>query len=174
MSQAVGGTHTTAVDTTGRLRGNRTRVRRSRGARESAMSGRDWHSLAWMAALMPVAMVMIAASVYVVLGEKGIAGSPSLWSLALDLCRVVTGLFGLFVLVSVVPGRGSDSSRQDIFGSIAGGVVFIAAAVAGLGLVIVVTGLGGLVLLYASGAVAVDAFRCRHREPARSDLVRHA
>ena len=34
----------------------------------------------------------------------------------------------------------------------------IAAAVAGLGLVIVVTGLGGLVLLYASGAVAVDAF----------------
>jgi hypothetical protein len=122
------------------------------------MSRRDRRSLTWMAALMPVAMVMIAAPVYVVLGEKGIADSPSLWNLALDLCRVVTGLFGLIVLVPVAPGRGSDSSRQDIVGSIAGGVVFIAAAVAGLGLVIVVTGLGGVVLLYASGAVVRDAF----------------
>lgn len=174
MSQAVESTHTTAVDTTERQHGNRTRVRRGRGLRESAMSGGDRRSLAWMAALMPVAMVMIAAPVYVVLGEKGIAGSPSLWNIALDMCRVVTGLFGLFVLVSVVSGRGSDSSREDIFGSIAGVVVFIAAAVVGLGLVIVVTGFGGLVLLYASGAVAVDAFRFRHREPARSDLVRHA
>jgi hypothetical protein len=174
MSRAVEGTHTTAVDTAGRQHGDRARVPRGRGARESAMSGRDRRSLAWIAALMPVAMVMITAPVYVVLGEKGIAGSPSLWNVALDLCRVVTGLFGLFVLASVVPGRGSDSSRQDIFSSIAAGAVFIAAAVAGLGLVIVVTGLGGLVLVYAGGAVAVDAFRCRHREPARSDLVRRA
>lgn len=174
MPQVVEGTHTTAVDTAGRRHGNRTRVRRGRGARDSAMGGRDWRSVAWMASLMPVAVVMIAASVYVVLGEKGIAGSPSLWNLAVNVCRVVTGVFGLLVLVSVVPGRGSDSSRQDIFGSLAGGAVFIAAAVAALGLVIVVTGLGGLVLLYASGAVAVDAFRARRREPARSDLVRHA
>lgn len=101
MSQAVEGTYTTAVDTTGRQHGNRTRVRRGRRARESAMSARDRRSLVWMAALMPVAMVMIAAPVYVVLGEKGIAGSPSLWNLALDVCRVITGLFGLFVLGSV-------------------------------------------------------------------------
>ena len=174
MSQAVEGTQTTAVDATGRQHGNWPRVRRGRGAREAAMSGRDRRSLAWMTALMPVAMVMIAAPVYVELGEKGIAGSPSLWNLALDLCRVVTGLFGLFVLVAVVPGGGSDSNRQDIFRSIAGGVVSIAAAVAGLGLVVVVTGLGGLVLLYASGAVALDELRCRHREPAGSDLMRHA
>jgi hypothetical protein len=171
MSQAVKGTHTAAVGTTGRHRWRRTRVRTDRGGHESAMSGRDRGSVASTALLLAVATIMIAAPACVILGEKGIAVSPSLWNLAVDLCRGITGLFGLLVLVSAVTELGADSSRQDTFGSIVGGVAFIAAAITGLGLVIVVTGLGGLALLYAGVAVAVDAVRFRHREPARPELT---
>lgn len=174
MSQAVEGTHTTPVGTTGRHRWHRTRVRTDRGTHESAMSGRDRGSVAWIAALLAVATIMIAAPACVILGEKGVAVSPSLLNLAVDLCRLVTGLFGLLVLVSAVTGRGSDSSRQEAFRSIVGGVAFIAAAIAALGLVIVVTGLGGLALLYAGAALAADALRIRHREPAHPELTRHA
>ena len=173
MSQAVEGTHTTPVGKAGRHHRHRTRVRIDQGAHDSAMSGRDCRSLARTASLMAVALIMAAAPVYVLLGEKAIAVSPPLWNLALDLCRITTGLFGLLAVVSTVTGRGADSSRHDTFGSIVAGVVFIAAAVAGLGLVIVVTGLAGLALLYAGGVAAVDACRSQHREPARPELARH-
>ncbi|MGN6871932.1 MAG: hypothetical protein ACTHMY_26370 [Solirubrobacteraceae bacterium] len=132
------------------------------------MSGRDRRGLALIASLLAIGMVMIAAPICVILGEKAIVVSPALWNLSADVCRVITGLVGLFVLVSAVRGRGSDSSRHDTFGSIVGGVVLIAGAVAGLGLVIVVTGLGGLAFLYAGGALAVDAFRSGHREAGAS------
>ncbi|HET6866696.1 MAG TPA: hypothetical protein VFH80_12335 [Solirubrobacteraceae bacterium] len=138
------------------------------------MSGRDGRGLALIVSLLAVGLVMIAAPICVFLGEKVIVVSPSLWNLALDLCRVITGLVGLFVLGSALSGRGADSSRHDTFGSIVGGVVLIAGAVLGLGLVIVVTGLGGLVFLYAGGALAVDAFRSGHREAAASEPSRHA
>jgi MFS family permease len=109
--------------------------------------------------LMAVGATMVAAPVYVLLGEKGIDVSPSLWTTALAFCRAVTGLFGLLAIVSTVTGRGSRPKRDDAFRSVVAGVLFIAAAVAGLGLVIVITGLAGLVLLFASGAGVVGAFR---------------
>jgi hypothetical protein len=114
--------------------------------------------------LMVVGTVMLAAPVYVLLGEKGIDVSPSLWNTAVGFCRVVTGLFGLLTIVSTVTGRGSEPNRDGAVGSVAAGVVLIAAAVAGLGFVIVITGLGGLALLYAGGSVAVGAFRSRRPE----------
>jgi hypothetical protein len=129
------------------------------------MSKRSRRTLAPMVLLMAVALIMIAAPVYVLLGEKGIAVSPSLWNVAVDLCRVVTGLFGLLTIVSVVPRRGSGSSGDGTFGSLVSGVVLIAASVVGVGLVIVITGLGGLALLYAGGAVGVQAFRASRLGP---------
>ena len=163
MSQAVEGTHTTAVGRTRRHRRRRTRVRSGRGAHQWVMSGRDRRGLALIVSLLAVGLVMIAAPICVVLGEKAIVVSPSLWNLSVDSCRVITGLVGLFVLVSAVSARGADDSRHGTFGSIVGGVVLIAGAVAGLGLVIAVTGLGGLAFLYAGGGLAVDALRSGHR-----------
>ena len=61
-------------------------------------------------------------------------------------------------------GRRPEANRDGAFGSVVAGVVLIAAAVAGLGFVIVMTGLGGLALLYAGGSVAVGAFRSRRPE----------
>jgi hypothetical protein len=117
--------------------------------------------------LMVVALTMLAAPVYTLLGEKGISVSRALWNIAAALCRAVTGLFGLLAVVSVVTGRRSGSSRDDIFGSIAAGVVLIGAAIAGLRLVIVITGLGGLALLFAGGHMAVAAVRSRPPWPLR-------
>jgi hypothetical protein len=116
--------------------------------------------------LIAAGLSMVAASVLVLLGEKGVGPSESLWNVAVDLCRVVTGLLGLLAIKSAVPERRAESSRQDTFWTVVSGVVFIAAAVAGLRLVIVMTGLAGLVLIYAGGALAVDAFRSRHHGPA--------
>lgn len=161
MSQAVEGTHTTAVGKARRHRRHRTPVR--------AMGGRNRRNLAVALLLMAVALIMIAAAIYTFLGEK-VAVSPSLWKAAAVLCRVTAGLFGLLAIVSTVTGRRTESGRDGFFGSIVTGVVLIAAAVAGLGLVTVMTGIGGLVLLYAGGAVAVDAFRRDQRSldaPAR-------
>jgi hypothetical protein len=122
--------------------------------------------------LMAVGAVMLAAPVYVLLGEKGIDVSPFLWNTAVAFCRVVAGLFGLLAIVLTVTGRGSESNRDGPFGSVVAGVLLIAAAVAGLGFVIVMTGLGGLALLYAGGAVAVGAFRSgRPRVPAPQKLT---
>lgn len=163
MSQAVEGTHTTAVGRTRRHRRGRTRVRSDRGAHQWVMGGRDVRGLALIASLLAGGLVMIAAPICVQLGEKASVVSPSLWNLSVDSCRVITGLVGLFVLVSAVRGRGADYSDHGTFGSIVVGVVLMAGAVAGLGLVIVVTGLGGLMLLYAGGTLAVDALRSGHR-----------
>ncbi|HJS96271.1 MAG TPA: hypothetical protein VJ741_18545 [Solirubrobacteraceae bacterium] len=116
---------------------------------------------------MAVGLIMIAASVYVLLGEKKIDVSPSLWRVSLDLCRVVTGLFGILVIVSVVTERRSGSRDGGTFRSVACGAAFIAAAVAGLGLVIAITGLGGFALLYGGGAFFVDEFRASHPGPRR-------
>ncbi len=121
------------------------------------MSGRNPRTVGAMTLLIAVALTMVAAPVYVLLGTKGIGMSSSLWTIAVALCRVVTGLFGLLAIVSAVTRRGSRPSRDNTLGSVASGVVLIAAAVAGLGLVIVITGFAGLVLLYAGGAQAVDA-----------------
>ena len=167
MSQAVEGTHSTAVSKARRHHRHPTLARTDQRAHEFAASSRDGRSLAGTASLMAVALIMTAAPVYVLLAVKGIADAPPLWNLALDLCRVITALFGLLAIVSTVPGRSAGSSCQDILGSIIAGVVFIAAAVVGLGLVLVVTGLAGLALLYASAVAAADAFRSQHREPAR-------
>lgn len=173
MFHAIEGTHTTAVVKARRHHGHPTRVRTDQGALERAASGRDLRGLALTAALMAVALVMTAAPVCVILGEKGVAVSPSLWNVAVDLCRIITGLFGLLAVISSVRGRGSDSSRHDTLGSIASGAVLVVAAVAGLGLVIVITGLTGVVLLYVSGVAVADAFRPRHREPARPEPAQH-
>jgi hypothetical protein len=116
--------------------------------------------------LIAAGLTMVAAAVLVVLGQKGVVISESLWNVAVDVCRVVTGLVGLLAVESAVLGRGSESSRGDTFWNVVIGVVFIAAAVAGLRFVIVMTGLVGLVPLYAGGALAVDAFRSRLPEPA--------
>ena len=115
--------------------------------------------------LMAAGLAMIAAAVCVILGEKGVGVSESLWTVAVDVCRVVTGLLGLLVIKGAVPGRHSEASRHDTFWAVASGLLFIGAALAGFRLVIVMTGLGGLVLLYAGGAEAVDAFRSRPLEP---------
>jgi hypothetical protein len=159
MSQTVEGTHTTAVGEVRRHHRHRTGVRTDPGAPQPAMSERSRRTLVPVVFLMAVAAIMIAAAGYVFLGEKGIAVSPLLWKVAVDLCRVVTDLFGILAIVSVVTGRRSGSSRDGTFGSAACGALLIAAAVAGLGLVIVITGLSGLALLYAGGAGAVEAFR---------------
>lgn len=45
--------------------------------------------------------------------------------------------------------------------------MLICAAIAGFGLVIVITGLAGLVLLYTGGAVALGAFRSWRPAPER-------
>jgi hypothetical protein len=121
-----------------------------------------------MALLMDVGLIMIAAPVYVFLGEKKIDVSPSLWSVALDLCRVVTGLFGIVAIVSVVTERRAGSRGGGTVGSVACGAALIAAAVAGLGIVIVLTGLAGVALLYVAGAVVIDAFRASHPKPRRT------
>jgi hypothetical protein len=114
-----------------------------------------------MALLMALALIMIAAPVYVFLGEKRIDVSPSLWHAALDLCRAVTALFGILPIVSVLPARRPRSGDGGTFGSAAGGAALIAAAVAGWGLVLVITGLGGLALLCGGGAVAFEELRLR-------------
>jgi hypothetical protein len=122
-------------------------------------------TLASTSLLMASGLIMLAAAVYVLLGEQAISAPPALWNVAAAVCRAVTGLFGLLAIVSTLTARASESSRHDTISSVASGVVFIAAAVVGLRLVIVITGLGGLALLFAGGTVAVDAFRSRHREP---------
>lgn len=126
---------------------------------------RNRRSLRLVILLMAAGLAMLAAAVCVVLGEKGLGVSESLWSVAVDVCRVVTGLLGLLVIKGAVPGRHSEASRHDTFWAVASGLLFIGAALAGFRLVIVMTGLGGLVLLYAGGAEAVDAFRSRPLEP---------
>lgn len=115
--------------------------------------------------LTAVGAAMLAASVYVLLGEKGIDVSPFRWSAAVDFCRAVTGLFGLLAIMSTVTRRGSGSNRDGKFRSVVAGVLFIAAGVAGFGLVIVITGLAGLGLLYAGGGAAVGAFRSARPGP---------
>ena len=165
MSQSVNGIHTTAIDDARRHGRHRTRVRSGPGAPRRAMTGLRRGSLAPTVLLIAAALIMIATPVYVTMGEKGIAVSPSLWKVAIDFCRVVTGLVGLLTIGSAVNERRSVSSGDGTLGSLAGGVVLIAAAVAGLGLVIVMTGLIGLGLLFAGGAVAVDAFRPSRPEP---------
>ncbi len=120
---------------------------------------RDRLRLPRVTLLMAAGLAMVAAAVCVVLGEKGVGLSESLWNVAVDVCRVVTGLLGLLVIKPVVPGRRSKESRHDTFWTVVSGGVFIAAAVVGLRLVIAITALGGLVLLYAGGAEAVEAFR---------------
>lgn len=168
MSQAVEDTHAIASGDARGHRTHRTRVRPGSGARRLAMSRLRRSTLTPIVLLTAVALIMIAAPVYVFLGEKGIAVSSLLWTVALDFCRGLTGLFGLLAIVSAVPRRRSESRGNGILGSVATGVVLIAAAAAGLGLVIVITGLTGLGLLYAGGVVAVDAFRSSRREPART------
>jgi hypothetical protein len=130
------------------------------------MSGRSRPTVAPMGLLMAAAVTMLAAPVYAFLGEKGIDVSPQVWNIAVAFCRVITGVLGLLAIVSAVTGRRSASSRRDTFGSIAGGVVFIAAAIAGLGLVLVITGVVGFGLLCVGGAAAVNAFRSWRSEPA--------
>jgi hypothetical protein len=114
---------------------------------------------------MVVGLTMLAAAVYVVLGEKDAGVSPSLWNVAAVLCRVITGLFGLLAIAPAVVRRGAGSTRDDTLGSVATAVVLIASAVVGLRLVIVITGLGGIGLLYAAGATALNASRSRPPEP---------
>lgn len=116
---------------------------------------RNRRSLRLVILLMAAGLAMLAAAVCVVLGEKGLGVSESLWSVAVDVCRVVTGLLGLLVIKSVAPGRRSEASWRDTFWTVVSGLVFIVAAVAGLRLVIAITGFGGLLLLYAGGAAAV-------------------
>ena len=132
------------------------------------MSKRSRRSLAPMILLMAVALIMLAAPVYVLLGEKGIAVSPSFWKLAVDLCRGITGLFGILTIVSVVPGRRSGPSGEGALGSLVAGALLIVAAIADLGLTIVITGLAGLGLLFAGGAVVVEAFRATRAEPGQT------
>lgn len=55
--------------------------------------------------LMAAGLAMVAAAVCVVLGEKGVGLSESLWNVALDVCRVVTGLLGLLVVRRRSPSR---------------------------------------------------------------------
>lgn len=165
MSQANEAIHSAAVGGTRPHRRRWTRVRTDAGAHQWAVSWRSCRILVAVVLLIAVALIMIAAPVYVFLGEKKIVVSPALWSVALDVCRVVTGLFGMLGIVSVVTERRSGSSGDGALGSVAGGAVLIVAAVAGLGLVIVITFLGGLVLLVAGGAVAVEAFRASTPEP---------
>lgn len=114
---------------------------------------------------MVVGLTLLAAAVYVVLGEKDTSVSPSLWNVAVVLCRVITGLIGLLAIAPAVVRRGAGSSRDYTLGSVATAVVLIAAAVVGLRLVIVITGLGGIGLLYAAGATAVAASRSTRPEP---------
>lgn len=154
MSQALEATHTATVAEAGTHDTHRT------------IGGR--RALVPLALLMIAGLIMTAASVYVFLGEKKIDVSPSLWMAALDLCRVVTGLFGIFVIVSVVTERRSGSRGGDTFRTLACGAALIAAAAAGLGLVIVVTGLGGITLMFAGGVVVVDALRVSHPGPRRT------
>jgi hypothetical protein len=127
-------------------------------------TGHNRRTMSVTTLLMASGAAMLAASVCVLLGEKGIDVSPSVWHTAVAFCRVVTGLVGLLMIGSAVTGRGSGSNRDGAFGSVVAGVLCVAAAVAGVGLVIVITGLGGLVLLFAGGAVAIGVFRSRHPE----------
>jgi hypothetical protein len=113
---------------------------------------------------MVVGLTLLAAAVYVVLGEKDISLSPSLWNAAAVLCRVITGLFRLLAIAPAVVRRGAGSSRDDTLRSVATAVVLIAAAVVGLRLVIAITELGGICLLYAAGATAL-ASRSTRPEP---------
>jgi hypothetical protein len=154
MSQAVEATHTATVAEAGTHDTHRT------------IGG--LRALVPLALLMTAGLIMTAASVYVFLGEKKINVSPSLWMAALDLCRVVTGLYGIFAIVSVVTERRSGSRGGNTFGSVVCGAALIAAAVAGLGLVMVITGLGGITLLFAGGFVVVEALRVSHPEPRRT------
>jgi hypothetical protein len=119
------------------------------------MSGRNRRALAPIGLLMAAALTMLAAPEYAFLGENGIDVSPAVWNIAVAFCRVITGVLGLLAIVSAVTGRRSASSRRDTFGSIAGGVVLIAAAIAGLELVLVITGVVGFGLLCVGGAAAV-------------------
>ncbi len=135
-------------------------------------SERSLRTLVPIVVLMALALIMIAAPVYVFLGEKKIDVSPSLWNVALDLCRVVTGLSGILAIVSVVTDGRSGSSGDGTIGSLACGAALIAAGVAGLGLVIVITGLGGLALLCVGGVGALEAFRTSHPEPRRTLALR--
>src|SRR5262249_44708351 len=101
-------------------------------------------------------------------GEKTIYVSPSLWSVAFDVCRVFTGLSGILAIVGVVTDRRSGSRGDGDFGCLAGAAAVIAAAVAGLGIVIAMTGLAGVGLLYAGGAGVVESLRASHPEPRRT------
>lgn len=87
---------------------------------------------------------MISAVVIVILGEKTSGISLPVWNVALIACQGVTGLLGLRVLVSSLIARGSKSSLRERLSTMATGGVLVAAAVAGVGLVLVVTGLFGL------------------------------
>jgi len=109
--------------------------------------------------LMATGLAMFAAAVCVVLGEEGVRLSEPLWNVSVDVCRAVTGLLGLLMIKSLASGRRLESSRMDTFWTVVSGVLFIVAAVVGLGLVIVMTGVVGLVLLYAGGTVAVEEVR---------------
>jgi hypothetical protein len=159
MSQADENTHTATVAEAQPQHAHRTLVRANPSAPHRLMSKRSCRTEVRLALLMAFALVMIAAPVYVFLGEKKIDVSPSLWSAALDFCRVVTGLFGIIGIVSVVTERRSGARGDGLVGSVAGGAALIGAAVVGLGLVIVVTALGGAVLLYGAGAIVAGEFR---------------
>ena len=106
------------------------------------MRGRNGRTLAATILLMVTGVTLLAAAVYVVLGEKEGGVSPSLWNVAVVLCRVITGLFGLLAIAPAVVGRGAGSSRDETLGAVTTAVILIAAAVVGLRLVIVITGLG--------------------------------
>jgi hypothetical protein len=167
MFQADEGTHITTIGEARPHHRHWMRVRTDSGARQWAVSRHSRRTFAAMVFLVAVALILIAAPVCVFLGEKTNAVSPSLWSVADDVCRVVAGLFGILGIVLVVAERRSGSSGGGDLRTVAGGAALIAAAAAGLGIVIVVTGLGGLAFLYAGGVLAVECFRAPQPEPRR-------
>ena len=65
---------------------------------------RNRRSLRLVILLMAAGLAMLAAAVCVVLGEKGLFVSEPLWSVAVDVCRAVTGLLGLLVISLWHPG----------------------------------------------------------------------
>jgi hypothetical protein len=91
-------------------------------SRAADLTGHSRRTMTATTLLMAVRATMVAAPVYVLLGEKGIDVSPSLWNTSLAFCRAVTGLFGLLAIVSTVTGRGSRPKRDDAFRSVVAGV----------------------------------------------------
>ena len=119
---------------------------------------RSWSRSGLSVLVLLVAMGVTASALIVFLAEKGVRISDSVGLVALRVCQVTTGMLGLAVFVGAVLGalRPPRGPFGQTVGAFFVSLLFVGAAVAGLGLVIVLTGLVGLGVLWAAAKEIFD------------------